>query len=346
MQRTTLRDFRLSHAPKDLGICAENLPACADTVNTAQRRLLYDEAFGDEGPIGTFAEVQFNGVSASTPYITLGRDMARIDALAVCTQARRTHNQLYEYLQFGNGRLPKACGYPRGPIDAYQRNNAVTQVDLFNVPQMLRIYSSDASDAAAGLSIMFQGTDKNNMPVLTTDANSNLIQGELVTFGTPFAQSLYQWNKITGIQKDQTHGMVTVYQVDPITAAESLLLTMFPTETTAWYPRYYLNALPSHCRGCGPASALQVTAIVKLELIPAVSDLDYLLIPNLEAIYEEAQAFRLSKVDTPSAAKQSEFHHLQAVKLLNGEIRHVLGVDNPAIRVSLFGSNPLRPSFR
>jgi len=83
---------------------------------------------------------------------------------------------------------------------------------------------------------------------------------------------------------------------------------------------------------------VQVTGIVKLDLVPVMVDTDYLLINNLEAIIEECQSIRYSQMDTPAAKQMAAERHIQAIRLLNGEIAHYLGLDMPAVNVAPFGS--------
>jgi hypothetical protein len=146
---------------------------------------------------------------------------------------------------------------------------------------------------------------------------------------------------ISGIQKDVTEGIVRIYQHDPTTGDEILLLTMQPSETTAHYRRYYINQLP---RGCCPSpnntdeTQVQVTAIAKLDLIPVVTDTDYCLLQNIEAIIEECQAIRYSQMDSPAAKQMSRERHQMAVTLLNGELSHYVGAKDVAVGVFPFGS--------
>ena len=113
MPRLRLIDFRLSSGPQAVGLCADNIVGCAEYVNSAQRRLVFAKEAGDEGWWGSWAEVAFNGVSRSTPYITTPRNVARVEAIDICDRPVQLNNQFMEYLQFGNGRLPKQCSTPQ-----------------------------------------------------------------------------------------------------------------------------------------------------------------------------------------------------------------------------------------
>jgi len=327
-----------------VGICKENQPGCANYANRAQQRLIYAKEAGDEGWWGSFAEVAFNNVSRSEPYITTGREIARLEAINVCDHPVQLNNQYYEYLQFGNGRMPKLChrnGNWQCITEAYARNSAITFINQSVFPCYLRVYASNPDDIGAARRVLFQGIDSTNSVIYSQDGIAN-VQGVFVTIDTPFAQTAIELNQITGIQKDPTQGSVQIFQVDPSTGAQTLLVTMEPTETVAGYRRYYLNHLPNNCcrlpSGTVPPQPVRVTAIAKLELIPAVVDTDYLLLQNLEALIEECIAIRMSEMDNAASQQLAAIHHINAIRLLNSEITHYLGKQSPAVQFSPFGS--------
>lgn len=340
MRRTRLQDLRTSRLPGLVGLCQGDIPQIAAFVNSAQARLLMCREAGNDGWHGTFAEAVFN-VDHDNPYITLPREMARIIANNWCDRYVPVQNQYFEYLTFGNGRMASNCrGRCPSSEQTYSRNNVVTFVDMSSTPQFIRIRITEATDATKR--VLIQGLDSNNVRIYTQDG-VNRADGIFVSLDQPFVTTTIQWNQLTGIQKDPTDGQVQFYQVDPDTGDEVLLLTMEPGETTASYRRYYLHGLP---RGCCPApnsdGIAQVTAIVKLDLIPVVYDTDYTLIQSVEALIEECQSVRYSEMDSPTAKQMSQERHLQAVRLLNGEIQHWYGAEQPAVQLKPFGSANLR----
>jgi len=342
MQRLRLYDCRTSRLPNTVGLCTDNIPDIADYVNSAQRRLLLCKEAGDESWWGTWAEIAFN-VSRASPYITLPREVARLEAINVCSNPVLIQNQFFEYLNFGNGRLPKLnrqCnqGLPMG----LTRNNAVTFREMTNAPQYLVAYATDSRDY--NKRVMFSGEDADHVTIVTTDERYQ-VQGQFVNLEATPAMTPQTFSRLTGIQKDFTEGIVRIYQHDPATGEEILLLTMQPSEQTASYRRYYINQLP---RGCCPSpnntdeTQVQVTAIAKLEIIPVRADTDYCLLQNIEAIIEECQAIRYSQMDSPTAKQMSRERHQMAVTLLNGELSHYVGAKDVAVGVFPFGSAKLR----
>lgn len=341
MQRLRLYDCRVSRLANVIGACADDLHRIANAVNTAQRRLLFCKEATDEGWYGTWAEIVFQ-VSRSAPYITLPREIARIEMMDVCDRPVSLVNQFFEYLQFGNGRMPQCRRQKNCITSAYTRNNAVTFLEMTNAPQYLVAYATDERDY--GKRVFFQGLDAGGEVIVTTDVTAQ-VQGQFVPLNATPAQTPQTFLQIDGIQKDVTFGIVRIYQHDPTTGDEVLLLTMQPGEQVAGYRRYYLDNLPKGC--CpGPGSTddcqVQVTAIAKLELIPVVSDTDYCLITDLEAIINECQSVRYSEMDNPVAQQMSIKFHTDAVRSLNGQLNHYIGKNQVAVGFAPFGPSHLR----
>jgi hypothetical protein len=349
MQRLRLIDCRLSRLPRVVGACSADINTIADYVNTAQRRLLYCKEAGEESWNGTWAEIAFN-VSRTQPHITLPRGVARLELVNVCQRPIPIQNQFYEYLEFGNGRMPKlrSCLGGHGRIlQVYSRNNVPTFTDLTpGSPQFIVIYPSDPGDVDGTKRVFLQGLDQNGVRIVTKDGG-NVVDGMFVPIVSPFATAPFQMSEIQGVQKDITDGPIQFFAMDPATGVQTLLLTMEPGETTAWYRRYLFNPLPFNCCQTVPPvqpstpQLVQVTAISKLDLIPVVVDTDYCLIQNLEAIIEECSSVRYSEVDSATSKQMAQEKHRQAVGLLNGELTHFYGQDTPALAVQPFGSAKL-----
>lgn len=332
----------MSRLPGLVGLCQADIPNIANYVNSAQRRLLLAREAGDEGWWGTWAEMAFT-VNRASPYLTVPRQVARLQSLAVCESVVTIQNQFFEYLDFGNGRLPKTyitCGTEI--TAAYTRNNAVTFVDLTTPPQFIRVYTVDPADA--NKRVLLQGKDSNDKVIYTQDTY-NPTTGVFVTLTDTFADAPTAFNSLEGVQKDVTVGPVEIWQVDPTTGVEVQLLTMEPSEQTSSYRRYYFDSLPNSCcqvNTTGIQNTFTVTGIAKLELIPVIVDTDYCLIQNLEAIIEECQSVRLSEMDSADAKSQSRERHSAACGLLNGELNHYMGTQKPAVSFKPFGSADLR----
>lgn len=334
--RLRLWDLRLSRLPTVIGTCADNRPLLAGVVNTAQRRLLMAPEAGESGWYGTWAEVAFH-VDKTRPYITMPREIARLEMVNVCTNPVPIYNQFFEYLRFGNGSLPKQCSDSCGnPLQVLQRNSVPTFVNMTGTSQSISVYPTNSEDV--GKRVLIQGTDTSNNVIYSRDTFQR-VTGIFVSLQMPFVAMPLAMNSLTGIQKDITTGPIQIFQTDPTTGVQTLLHTMEPSETVANYQRYYLNPITAACCHVEDNTNLvPITAIAKLDLVPVVSDTDYLLIQNIEAIIEECASVRYSEVDTPSAKQLAANHHRQAIGFLQGELAHYIGKEPNSINFSPFGS--------
>lgn len=342
-QRLRLYDFRVSRGPEAIGLCREDTVSVANVVNASQERLIYCDEAGDEGWWGSYAEILFTA-SRTNPFVTFPREVARVEMVDVCDRPIALNNQFFEYLRFGNGRLPKTCrNMFRCFPEAFERNEAVSFIDPPSSTFTLRAFATNIVDIEAAKRVLFQGVDVYGNVVYTQDS-VNQITGEYVTLTTPFSSSVNTYSRLLGLQKDVTSGPVQIMSVDPSTGIQTLILTMEPSEQVARYRRYYFDSLPCVCPsilGCTTPQLIPIRAIVKLDLIPATVDQDYLLIQSLEALIEEAQSARFATIDGMEAKVESQRCHKAAVKFLNGQLTHYVGKNNPAIEFSPFGSAKL-----
>ncbi len=337
MSRKTLRDARLFKIPQAIGLCAGDNDEFPATLNEAQLRIITEETQPDEGWWGTWAIMRFN-LDATTNSFTTPRDVARVTGIDVCKKPVLLRNQFYEYMEFGTGQRPQSCSQNRlcENLGAWDRGRVVTFADLTPPNKKLRAYLTNASDA--GKRVFYSGKDQFDNVIVTQDGLLN-VTGEFVILGSPFIDTVFQYTELSGIQKDETNGPVQIFQVDTVTGDETLLVTMEPGETTASYRRYFVNGIPCSC--CS-SPTIQVSTLVKLDLIPAVVDTDYLLIGNLAALKEECQSIRMSDMDSVAAKKISDKHHAAALRILFGELDHYVGKEKVSIRVPIFGSDRLR----
>jgi hypothetical protein len=116
---------------------------------------------------------------------------------------------------------------------------------------------------------------------------------------------------------------------------------MEPNEQVANYRRYLVSGIPNLNLCCGTSpNPLTINAQGRLDFIPVINETDYLTLPNVPALIEEAQSIRYSRMD--NGAGNAELHHLRALALLNGQLDLYCGKVNTAVRVPLFGSQKMR----
>lgn len=333
-----------------IGKCPnQDRQSCIDAVNEAVESLLIDPLQPDEGWLGTWATMFFNVTPQpdATAIFTTPFNISRIIVLDICNRATFLRNGFYEYLQFGNGHRPKGCcGQSSCRCDVSQgfdRPN-VPLLSPFPTtgPQIIRVYPTDARDV--GRRFIVQGPDQNGNQVLGTDATTGVTNiGETLLLQLPFVQSQFQYQNIEGLMKDVTNGPVSIFAVDPNTQQQTQISSMAFNETTASYRQYLLVGLPQQC--CNTGGPIQIYAQAKLDYVPVAADQDYLSLPNLQAVQEECQSKRYSRMDAQTAPALEKKHHDKAIAYLNGQLDAVLGKVRTAIAVPIFGSNRLRPSF-
>lgn len=340
-----LIDARRARIPEAIGYCAADQGPLLETINEAQQRLR--DAGGEVGWWGSWAKMVFNVDMLNDPFITLPRNVARLINLDYCRRPVRIQNEFYEFLEAGIGLQPQTnCfnnfGGNCNLAETYDRGQFPTFSDIVPPNKRLRFYITDSSDI--GRRVLVQGQDANGTTIYSLDGTFQVL-GIYLAFTTPFVDLPFDLSVLTGIQKDVTIGQVKVFEVDMATATQRLILTMEPSEQVAGYRRYFLNGLPRNC--CNPpgnvqSTIVQVTAMAKLELIPVVADTDYLYIQNIAALKEECQAIRYGECDDSTSLKQAEVRHRNAIRLLNGELRHHIGKDQPAINFAPWGTAHLQ----
>ena len=338
--KSRLLDFKLSRFPTALGFCQADTVTAAHYVNSATQSLLYDPASNDSGFWGAWTEMAFTA-SRADPYITTGRDVARLEAINVCTYPIPVNNQFFEYLRFGFGRLPKnTCAQSscENGVAAYDRGTFPSSSDLKPPNKLIRVYLGDPSDA--NKRTLIQGKDNNNQTIYSID-NAVQVDGLFLTLEAPFVDMPFEMLKLTGIQKDITNATVRYFEVDTITGDQRLIAALEPTETVSNYRRYYIDNLPTNCCFNTTSTTIQLTAIAKLDFIPVRGDTDSLLVSNIEALGNECQSIRYSEVDSAAGKAMAAYHHKRAILLLNGELIHREGKLNPAINFAPFGTSKL-----
>lgn len=346
--KNTVKDIRLSRFPEAIGVNYNDLPSITRAINECVQRLIIDPRQPDGGWWGTWVPATFN-VSRSAPYIAAPSGVARIMLMDVCKQPIRLQNQFYEFLWAQRGYLPKngCCGVGQTSncntlfdvaTEAFFRGNYATQYDVTS-ESYVRAYITDSLDSGAGKRILIQALDANGLKIYSLDGQ-NQIEGFYLDLVSPFVQSTQSVSSIYGIQKDYTYGDIPLTAVDVSTAVETTLARFEPGDTNPQYPRYYLDSLPAYC--CNGTTTIQVQALCKLDYRPVYVDQDWVLIGNIPALIDEAQAVYHDGIQDQTAAKISLTKHNNAVLKLMGELDHYMGKEMPAISVAVFGTAHLR----
>ena len=310
----------------------------ADYANDAQERLLMDPLCPSEGWWGGSVTLNLTATIANrSAYVVTPREIARLIVMGICQQPVQIRNGFCQYLQFGRGLQPKGCQNSAcaSPFQAYERDNVVTLAPLLSTPQQVRIYPTDVRDA--GKRVLLQGKDQNGMVILTTDPGTGQsAPGEYISLSFPFSTSVNQFSTITGIQKDQSYGLRSILPGGPGHWRGGRAIGDGPERghglVSALLGERYPEPEPLLRQ---PGNPLQITAQGRLDFVPVQNETDYLTIPNVPALLEEAQSIRFSKME--NGVNQSAFHHARALQLLNGQIDAMEGKTSVAISVPISG---------
>lgn len=342
-RRPTFAQVLNSPLPKAIGKCSQDRTEVAAAVNEAQEILLMDPLAPDEGWWGGWATMLFNLYPTDhAAYLRTPAEIARVIVTDICQHPRFMRNGFYEYLSFGSGYQPKACGANTcSSQQVFDRDNVPTLVPFpDHAPQFIRIYPTDAADV--GKNVVVQGLDQNGIPVIGVDpVTAGASSGETIVLALPFVSSAFQYEDVTGLLKQPTNGPVKFFTVDPVTQAETALSSMDPNETTASYRQYLFNGLQNHCCTT-PNGLIQVQAQCRLDFIPVFNDTDYLTIQSIPALIEECMARRYGRMDSPQAPAFEDKHHKRAIQILNGQLDLYLGKTRVSVSVPIWGSSKLQ----
>lgn len=337
MARITLNQLAQTRIPGSAGTCINDTPQLASYANEAIQRLIF--AGGETGWAGGWWPVVFD-VDPDDPYIVCPREIVRLINANICRWPVRIANQFEEYLPGGPG-LQTKCSCSAeccqcGTLAIYDRGTVPTEIELTATNQKIRVYITDSRDKGYRL-LVSKAMDQNGLPIFSQDG-LNPVDGFYLTFDTPFETSTMIVTDFNDLLKDATFGEVIVKQVDATTGVEKTLSRLLPDERTAAYRKYFIQNFP---KPTAPATTRQVNAIAKLEYIPLVRGTDFLLIGNVPALKEAIASVRYGEMDSPTAQAMSLLKMKNAIKILNDELRHTQGEQNPALTFPVAGLDNL-----
>jgi hypothetical protein len=337
--RANFGSLRLGDLPEAIGLCAADTPRLLRAVSAATHRLLI--AGGESGFWGSFDRIAFN-VTQGNPYLITPANVARVINLTSCSRGIAIRNGFFELLQYGVGlRGPDCCGNSCVPTQIYDRGTQPFLTDM-TTGSVLRIFPTNAADV--GKRIFFNGIDTNGIPVSSID-NGVTVPGVFVTLALPYVDTPLAFNVINSVQKDLTLAMVSVYQINADTTLS--LLAQYPAnQQFPSYRKYFVGNLPTNCCNTATLGMVQMEAMCKIDFQKYTSDMDDLLLANEQALIEECQSLRYSKMDDGTAKAEAALHHRTAIRLLNQELDHYLGKDSMAVNISYFGGNASDAAYR
>jgi hypothetical protein len=315
-----------SRIPKVLGICSDS-DELYEYVNEAQERLLQKGTWW-----GTIQRARF---CVTQGCLTWPREVAAIRAIAVCTDGIPMRNAWYEFTGASWIRDDDDCG----PLEMVDRGTSCVFSDINNYgnPKKLRFYPTRAADV--GKRILVQGYDANSMWIRNQDGTV-WVDGEYVTLGSPFSDTVSTFQSITGVQKDEMVDRVDVYELDTVLGTERQIAFWQATEIVPEYRRSFIPDV-TRCSCSSDCDYVTVTALCKLKHVPIAAPTDYLIVGNLPAIKDMAMSIQRRENNEEQLALALE---KSALRELVREKREMVG-DITSIWIETQGTAPLSNTF-
>jgi len=272
--------------------------------------------------------------------ITWPRQVASIESLWVCSTPITIRNQWFEYLESGpllqggdgancstgncSGNNNLLSGALCGAGNSYDRGTTCTFREIRGLNKKIRVYADVAE--AADSQILLQGYDENGIWI-RTEVDGEWMDGEYVDISTTPTLSTKIFTSLVAVQKPQTNGNVRLYEYNTDDATQRALAVYEPSETNPSYRRSLVPGVAG-TRCCSTSedsedcAQVKITAIAKLEFIPAQVDTDWVLPGNIPALKDMIQAVRYFEMNNVQEAMICEG---RAFQTLRGELRKYLG---------------------
>lgn len=309
-RRTTLGDLKDADQC-DLGSVLNIAPNDARFtrfVNQAVRRLLET----GEHFWGSHARFLF---CLNDHCVTLPRQIANIEAVAVCDWPMPIRNSWFEFLENGYG-ISGCDDGSCGGSGVKPRGTACCFTDILGTNKKIRVYADVAE--AAGAKITLQGYDENKNWI-RTQVGGEWIDGEQVLISTTVQVTTKFFTSLTSVLKPETNGTVRLYEYDTTLTTQRAMAVYEPDEKRPNYRRYLIPGLNDSGGACENS---KVTIEAKLEFIPVKNDEDWLLIGNMDAIKLACQAIRKENADL---WQEGEVYWAKAKRALQNELSHRRG---------------------
>lgn len=222
--------------------------------------------------------------------VTTPRGVASITDAALCDSAIPVKNQWYEFLPNGTGVYvgQDEGGGCNSGVRLEYRGEVVTHTDITGNDKQLKFYTDVQEDPSTYLWVY--GRNQYGQ-IIRTEQDGILKDGERIDLGSgpgPFTTAnIFGAGAIANIHNAATKGGVRLYSVSTTDASEIALATYEHNETNPSYRRYLVRGFDCSGGSCGSQT---LTAMVKLEYIPAEDDNDVLLVESMEAIRKMASS--------------------------------------------------------
>lgn len=324
--RRTLADLRASRIPNRLGVCATD-PRVLQWANSAMERLI---------TLGHWwGTCQRMLICATDGCITMPREVATLEAVAICNRPVPIHDFWFEFLENGGGiRTTNSCWR-----EANYRGRFPTFNSIIGLNKKLNFVCDVPDDI--GKQVLALGYDQ-NLNWIRTQQNGVWSDGELIAYAQGAGtNSVNLFSSVTDLQIPATMaGQSWLYEYDTTALTQRLIGHYQAGETRPAYGRYFFPSINSSVAAQSPCGTIPIEAMAKLEFIPLVNDTDYLIIGNLPALEEMMVALMRAEDQTDSVSANTILATATTTArgILDAELDHYLG-SGRRIGIDIVGSS-------
>lgn len=246
-------------------------------INEATERLLTMDDW-----VGSYGQFVF---CATDCCITLPRQIESIRAFSICDCPGVIHNDWYEFLANGPGKL--SCDSCISNRLVQRGDGYVTHTDIIGINKKIKVQSTQAEDADAR--ILLRGYDENNQWIRTQELGE-WIDGEYVDIAVGGTLSTNIFTRLVAVIKPVTNSKVLLYTYNTDTTD---LASIAEYETDEELPNYRRIMIPGIQASYGSdCEQVHLTVLAKLRFIPVSNDNDFLQLGNINAIKLMVMAIR------------------------------------------------------
>ena len=181
-----------------------------------------------------------------------------------------------------------------------------------------------------GAVVQFFGTDPQGNALRTDNGDGTFSDGISLTLNQPFTVGTQLVQTVSRVIKPVTQGQISLFSLDTVSGAQTLLAIYDPSDTNPSFAQYNL-----HAACCNPTVTWSAVAMVKLKFIPAMVDSDLVMIPNLSALALFIKGVRYAEQGDRASALG---YQADAVKELNLQYADARPNNQIPININAFGS--------
>lgn len=238
---------------------------------------------------------------------------------------------------------PHHCGCDNFICDYTMRDNGTSPLRnaiTGTSGKQIRYYATKNEDL--NKSITLYGIDSNGQP-LQEKVNGFWQRGLTIKALNPFGSTgAVLVREISSVTRDASQANMLLFEYDSVSQTQRELAVYEPSETNPRYRRSVIHNFQC-VPGCSESDGVSIRkfdALVKLENVPVVHDLDFLPLDSFPAIKFGFEAIRLEEANQDGAA---EVKWAKAIQALNFQDRNKQPENQFTVRVNPTGNRIYSP---